>query len=37
MMVRFFGNLEHIGAVPPGAVHEDNAMGLCNDVAADFV
>ena len=32
-----FRDLELIGAVPPGAVHQDNAMGLCSDVAADLV
>ena len=37
MMVRFFRNLELAGAVPTGAVHQDNAMGLGSDVAADLV
>ena len=37
MMVNVFRDLELIGAVPPGAVHQDNAMGLCSDVAADLV
>ena len=32
-----FRDLELIGAVPPGAVHQDNAMGQCRDVAADLV
>ena len=32
-----FRDLELIGAVPPGAVHQDNAVGLCSDVAADLV
>ena len=32
-----FRNLELAGAVPTGAVHQDDAMGLGSDVAADFV
>ena len=32
-----FRELELAGAVPPGAVHQDNAMGLGGDVAADLV
>ena len=31
------GDLERVGAVPPGAVHQDDAMGLGGDVAADLV
>ena len=31
------GDLELVGAVPPGAVHQDDAMGLGGDVAADLV
>ncbi len=37
MMVRFFGTLSLAGAVPSGAVHQDDAMGLGGDVAADLV
>ena len=37
MMVRFFRNLELVGAVPSGAVHQDDAMGLGGDVVADLV
>ena len=36
-MVRFLGTLSWVGAVPPGAVHQDDAMGLGGDVAADLV
>ena len=32
-----FRNLELAGAVPTGAVHQDDAMGLGSDVAADLV
>ena len=37
MMVRFLGTLSLSVLWPPGAVHQDNAMGLCSDVAADLV
>ena len=42
MMVRFLGTLSwsvlHLSwSVPPGAVHQDDAMGLGGDVAADLV
>ncbi len=32
-----FRNLELVSAVPSGAVHQDNTMGLGGDVAADLV
>ncbi len=32
-----FRNLELVGAVPTGAIHQDDGMGLGGDVAADLV
>ena len=37
MMVRFFGDLEFVGAVPSGTIHQDDGVGLGGDVAADLV
>jgi hypothetical protein len=34
---KVFRDLELVGAVPSGTIHEDDSMGLGGDVAADFL